>query len=103
VRVTVLASDPARWILETAQGWAAAGDLPTVVLLDAAAALARRGHPDADVVRAAQAGGVTVAVHDGALLRRGVAPAAVADGVTVVDLDEVADLVTTGADRALWY
>jgi len=102
VRVTVLASDPARWVLETARGWAQAGDAPTVVLLDAAAALARPGHPDADVVRAAQAGGVAVAVHDGALRRRGVAPSAVADGVRVIDLDAVADLVTNG-DRALWY
>ena len=103
MRVTVLVSDPARWVLEAACGWVAGGDATTVVLLDAAAALARPGHPDAGAVRKAQEGGVTVVVHDGALVRRGMAPGAVADGVAVVDLDEVADLITTGADRALWY
>jgi intracellular sulfur oxidation DsrE/DsrF family protein len=101
VRVTVVASDPGRWVLETAAAWVRQGDVATVVLVDAAAALARPGHPEHGAIAAALAGGVKVAAHEAALRRRGVG--AVADGVRVVDLDEVAHLVTAGADKALWY
>lgn len=100
MRVTVLVSDRAAWALGVAQAWARAGDAVTLVLLDAAAATARPEHADAHSLAAALAGGVRVAVHDAALRRR--ALRVLAEGVTIVDLDEVAELVTAGADRSVW-
>lgn len=100
MRVTLLVSNRGAWALDLAVEWARAGDVVTLVLLDSAAAMARPDHADADALAAAVAGGVGVAVHDAALRRRGlVSPA---QGVTVLDLDEVAELVTVGADRAVW-
>lgn len=111
MRVTLLVSTEVGWALGVAAAWARAGDSVTVVLLAAAAASARAGHDDAVALVAAREAGVAVAAHDAALARRALhvarpearSPgAALADGVSVVDLDDVADLVTTGADKAVW-
>lgn len=102
MRVTVLVSHDARWALELAAAWSAAGDQVRVVLLDSAAALVRPGHRDTARVTEAMAAGVGVSVHDDAVARRALPGGAVADGVTVVDLDEVAGAVIDGADRAVW-
>ncbi|MDP8977962.1 MAG: DsrE family protein [Actinomycetota bacterium] len=102
MRVTVLVSDDARWALELATAWAADGDDVRVVLLDSAAALARPGHHDTARVATAMDAGVGVSVHDDAVARRALPDGAVVDGVTVVDLDEVAGAVTEDADRAVW-
>ncbi|MDQ3537845.1 MAG: hypothetical protein M3415_03460 [Actinomycetota bacterium] len=72
----------------------------TVVLLDRAAASARPGSSDAAAVTTAITAGVTVAAHDDALRRRGIQQ--VVDGIQVVDLDRVADLLTGGADQVAW-
>ncbi|MBW3602050.1 MAG: DsrE family protein [Actinobacteria bacterium] len=102
MRFTVLVSHDARWALELATAWSAVGDDVRVVLLDSAAALARPGHRDAARVTTAMDAGVGVWVHDDAVARRALPGGAVVDGVTVVDLDEVADAVTDGTDRAVW-
>jgi hypothetical protein len=101
-RHAVLVSTDPQWALELARAWAAAGDEVTLVLLDAAAALARPAHPLGDRVASAAGAGVTLLVHDGALRRRGLDRAAVRGDLKVVTLDEVADLVADGADRAVW-
>lgn len=107
MRVTLLVSTGVPWALGVAAAWARAGDRVTVVLLDAAAASARVGHEDGAALTAAADTGVAVAAHDAALARRaltgGTEPGAgLAAGIAVVDLDDLADLVTTGADKAVW-
>lgn len=102
MRHAVLVSRDPRWALDLARAWVGSGDTVTTVLLDRAAALARPGHADAAAVTAALAAGVAVSVHDDALRRRGLAGTTLTDGCKVIDLDEIADLVTDGADRAVW-
>lgn len=102
MRHTVLVSRDPRWALGLAQRWAHTGDTVTVVLLDQGAALARPGHADADALTDAVAAGVTVTVHDDALRRRALAGRPLPEAMKTVDLDEVADLVTDGTDRAVW-
>lgn len=102
MRVALLLSrDPAGG-LALARAWAADGDDVTAVLLDGAAAAARAGHVHADVVAGALRDRVAVSALDEALGRRGIAADALVDGVKRVDLDEVADLVAEGADKAVW-
>ncbi|HWB72056.1 MAG TPA: hypothetical protein VG452_07545 [Egibacteraceae bacterium] len=102
MRVAVLVSDDLRWALLLARTWVGAGDGVQVVLLDAAAAAARPGHEDAAAVGAALRDGVVVGVHDDALRSRALTGGGLVDGAKVVDLDEIADLVTEGADKAVW-
>lgn len=100
-RTLLISSDPL-FALQLAARWQAGEDTVSAVLLDAAAAVARAAHPDAAAITEALQTGVAVAVHDDALRRRAVASGAVVDGVKVVDLDEVADLVGDGSDWAVW-
>lgn len=102
MRVALLLSQCSAQGLALARAWREAGDEVDVVLLDGAVAAARRGHARAELVRAALAAGAAVAAHDEALRRRGVTDGALLDGVKTVDLDEVADLVAEGADKAVW-
>ncbi|HUH07545.1 MAG TPA: hypothetical protein VML96_07020 [Egibacteraceae bacterium] len=102
MRLTVLTSHPATSTVALAASWASAGDSVTLVLLDAAAALARTGHPAARALAEAERVGVVVVAHDDALRRRGLIGRSVSDGVKAIDLDEVADLVVDGADKAVW-
>lgn len=103
MRVTVLVASSTRWAVEVATSWARGGDAVTVVLLAGAVAEARPGHPDGAILAAAQEVGVVVAAHDEALRRRALHPSGLAEGVKLVDLDEIADLVTSGADKAVWW
>lgn len=103
MRVTVLVSGGVPWSLDIACSWSRAGDRVTVVLLDGAAASVRRHHDHEPAVRAALQAGVTVLAHDTALRRRALQTDALLEGVEPVDLDAVADLVTTGADKAVWW
>lgn len=102
-RVTVLVSSRVGEVLPLVQAWARAGDVITVVLLDEAAASARPGHADGAALRALAEAGVLVAAHDDALRRRALPLDGLAEAVEAVDLDEVAELVTQGADRAVWW
>lgn len=86
--------------LRLAVSWAG-DDTVTAVLLDGASAVLRAGHVDEGRVTEAVDAGVTVAVHDESLRRRGLRQPAV-DGVKVIDLTELADLVATGSDRVVW-
>ena len=96
----LLVGRDAREGLRLAVSWAAAGDTVTVVLLAEAAAVARPGHAQSARIDEAVAAGVDVRAHDEALRRRGIrSPVA---GVKPPDLDELADLVTAGADRTVW-
>lgn len=103
MRVTVLISSRLRWALEVVTSWARDGVLVTVVLLAGASGAARPGHREAEAVTAAQAAGVVVTVHDEALRRRALRSGALAEGIKLVDLDEMAELVTSGADKAVWW
>ncbi|MGH3112990.1 MAG: DsrE family protein [Gaiellaceae bacterium] len=101
MRIALLVSTDLAWALQLARLWTAEGDDVTVVLLDAAAAAAREGHGHAEAVNAAMAGGVAVVAHTDALRRRAIGPERRLAGVKTVDLDEVADLVTEGADHVI--
>jgi predicted peroxiredoxin len=101
-RIALLISHDVPWALQLAVGWAGAGDAVTAVLLDAAAAAARAGHVDAPALAAALEAGVGLAAEEGALRRRGIASDALADGVKVLDLDEIADLLVDGSSKAVW-
>ncbi len=102
MRVTLLVSSHPAQALALAAAWVRAGDDLTVVLLDAAAALARPGHAQGEAVQALAAAGAVVGAHDDALRRRALPADAVVAGVKVLDLDDVADLVT-GGDRTIWW
>lgn len=102
MRVGLLVSTELDEAVGLARDWVADGATVTVVLLDGATAHARAGHARAGVTGALVGEGVTVLAHDAALRRRGIRPAALAEGVKVCDLDEVADLVAEGVDRAVW-
>lgn len=97
----LLASDDVAAAVALAEAWAAGGDTVTAVLVDAAAGSARAGHLDGAALRRALAAGVAVGAHDEALRRRGLEPARLAEGVKVLSIGEIADLVAT-ADRAVW-
>ena len=73
-----------------------------VVLLDASAASARASHPCAARIREALTAGVVVSVHDEAALRRGMTTADVVEGVKIVDLDEIADVVADAPGTVMW-
>ncbi|MPZ73511.1 MAG: hypothetical protein GEU74_09820 [Nitriliruptorales bacterium] len=98
----VLVSHDPGWALRVARQLRAGRTAAPIVLLDAAAAVARPTHPLADLVRQALDAGVWVAVHDEAALRRGLSAQALVDGVKTVDLDEIADLVAEATEAVLW-
>lgn len=102
MRVALLLSRDPLGGLALARAWADDGDDVTVVLLDGAAAASRAGHAHAGAVSEALGHRVAVSVLDEALGRRGIGADALVEGVKRVDLDEVADLVAEGADKAAW-
>lgn len=94
-RVLLVSHDPA-----LALAVAAGGGVSHLVLLDAAAAVARGDHPLAGDLAEVLDAGTAIAVHDDAAARRGVRePSA---GIKSVDLDEVADLVADAPGRVMW-
>lgn len=97
----LLSAEPVAGLM-LARAWVAAGEDVEVVLLDRAVAAARRGHGDAAVITESLAAGIVVGALDESLRRRGIEGAALVDGVKPVDLDELADLVGEGADKAVW-
>jgi intracellular sulfur oxidation DsrE/DsrF family protein len=102
VRRAVLVSRDVAWAAALAADWRAGGDDVTIVLLDAAAGAVRPGADGAASLSATVDAGVSVAVEEGALRRRGLVGKPLLDGVKVVALDEVADLVADGAERVVW-
>lgn len=102
MRVTFLVSSHVDTALPLADAWRRAGDRLTLVLLDAASAAARPGHPCAGALAALGQAGVTLGAHDDALRRRALTGGSLVDGVTVLDLDDVADLVVAG-ERTVWW
>jgi predicted peroxiredoxin len=102
VRTALLVSGEVDWPLSLAVAWAAAGETVTAVLMDTAVGSARGAHASAEAVRSALEAGVTLAVEEGALRRRGIEAARLLEGVKVLDLDEVADLLVDGSTRAVW-
>lgn len=102
MRIVLLLSNAAPEALELARAWRDAGDQVELVLLDGAVAAARRAHPLAAALKAVLAAGVAVSAHQEALSRRGVTEGGLLDGVKAVELDEVADLVAEGSDKAVW-
>ena len=100
MRRTVLVSHDPGLALDVCTAWAPDDDV-TLVLLDHAAAVLRRGHELAGAYADAARAGVALIVHDHALRRRGLPVDRVPDSCKVADLDEIADLVAT-ADRAAW-
>ncbi|MPZ87315.1 MAG: hypothetical protein GEU81_04400 [Nitriliruptorales bacterium] len=103
MRVTVLVSSRPRWALDVVTSWARDGDSVTVVLLAGASGAARPGHPAAETLAAAQSAGVVITAHDEALHRRALGSGVLVEGIKPIDLDEMADLVTSGADKAVWW
>jgi hypothetical protein len=101
VRIALLVSTDLPWALQLACLWAAQGDHVTVVLFDAAAAAARAGNLHAVAVNGAMTAGAVVVAYTDALRRRAIGPERRIEGIKTVDLDEVADLVTEGADKVI--
>jgi hypothetical protein len=97
----LLVSRDVVWSLELARGWAR-DDAVQVVLLDGAVASARPGHSDHDAVAAAVDAGVVVAAHAAAAGRRAMGPGELADGVKLVDLDEIADVISDTTGQVIW-
>jgi hypothetical protein len=102
VRTTILVSDDLRWAIELAQAWVSADDQVTVVLLDTAAAAARVGSADAAALAAVLGAGGSVLAEERAVQRRVIGAAALVDGVKVLRLEELADLLVDGTDKAVW-
>ena len=100
MRVTLLVSSDPAVALGLATSWAAAGETVTAVLLDAATGLLRRAHPDHDALEVALHEGVSVLAQVDGSHRRGSGDEAAVKGV---DLDEIAELVTHGADKVVWW
>lgn len=98
-RTLLISREPAE-ALALAVRLAEAGDEVRAVLLDGAVAVARAGHADRRALTAAAKAGVVLSAHDEALRQRAITEPA--DQIKVVDLEEVADTVTDGADRVLW-
>jgi hypothetical protein len=101
VRIALLVSTDLPWALQLARLWAGQGDHVTVVLLDSAAAAAREGHLHADAVSQAMIAGAAVVAHIDALRRRAIGPERRVEGIKTADLDEIAGLITEGADRVI--
>lgn len=96
----LLVSRDVRWALQLAGRESGA---PTqVVLLDRAVSAARPGHADHAAVTWAVDAGVVVAAHDAAAARRALGPGQLADGVKLVDLDEIADLIAETTGQVMW-
>lgn len=99
-RVLLVSRDVA-WALQLARQWVP-GEATQVVLLDLAVASARAGHTDHAAVAAAVDAGVVVAVHAAAAARRALGPGELAEGVKVIDLDEIADLIADATGQVMW-
>ena len=102
MRHALLVSGPVDWPFALAAAWVRADDEVVVVLLDGAVAASRASADTAAAIGDLLTAGVSVLAEDGALRRRGIAAAAIVDGVKVTGLDEVADLVADGSDRVVW-
>lgn len=102
MRISLLVSGCVTEALGLATCWAGAGDTVTVVLLDSAAAAARRGHGAGAALAEATRAGIVLAVQDEALARVAVRSEDRSDDVKVMDLGEIADLVAEQSDRVLW-
>ncbi|MGH8910646.1 MAG: hypothetical protein ACRD0K_30165 [Egibacteraceae bacterium] len=102
MRIALLSSTDLRWAVQLAVTWTEQGDDVTLVLLDGASAAVRQGHEDAPILSEAIRMGCAVLAHTDALRRRAIGADRRIDGVKAVDLDEVADLVTEGADKVVW-
>ena len=100
-RTTILLSAGDCWPLSLAAKLAATGQV-TVVLLDRGADLARPAHPSAGRVTAAVVAGVAVLVDSDALLRRGIAPTAIAADIKPTDIAMVGDLLVDATDKVIW-
>lgn len=97
----LLVSRDVGWALRLAARWAT-GCATQVVLMDGAVAAARAGHRDHAAVIAAAEAGAVIAVHEAAAARRAMAAGQLPDGVKVVDLDEIADLVGDATGQVMW-
>lgn len=102
MHIALLVSTDLPWAVDLARTWKGQGDEVTIVLLDGAAAAARQGHAEAVSVSDALGLGLEVLAHDDALRRRAIRADRTLEGVKAADLDEIADLVTEGADKVVW-
>ncbi|CAN5473869.1 hypothetical protein BH23ACT9_BH23ACT9_02110 [soil metagenome] len=102
MRTTILVSAGDCWPLHLAATLATAGDPVTVVLLDRAADLARPAHPSQRRIRSALQAGVEIMVDEAALRRRGIPPAATAEGIKPTDIGAIGDLLVDGTEKVVW-
>ena len=100
--VLALVSSPCSSAFELVDVWLAGPTAVEVVLLDAAAATARVGHPAAAALERVLSAGAVVLVSDEAASRRGITGVALLDGVKTVTLDEVADLIGDTSATVVW-
>lgn len=101
MRTVVLISRDPDWALELATAWAATRAV-TAVLCDHAAVRARAHHPAADALASAADAGVVLRVQDEAIAARGIPAGTLSPAVKPADIDEIADLLADGTDKAVW-
>jgi predicted peroxiredoxin len=102
VRIAVLVSDDVPWAFSLARTWAADDDEVTLVLLDTAVASARAGSSEEGLLAGALGAGIAILAEERALQRRVLDPRDIVDGVKVLRLDELADLLVDDSDKAVW-
>lgn len=78
------------------------GATVTLVLLDDAAAMARRTHPAAGALDLLADAGVEMHVDDGAMRRRGLSPGDLHGAVKPSDIAAIGDLIIDATDKVIW-
>lgn len=100
--ITVLLSSSRTSGIDIARSLAKDHPQLVVVLCDAAAPLARHDHPQAQLIQALQAAGVTVYAECAACERRGIDPDRLGEAIALVSASEVADLLVDSTTKVVW-
>lgn len=100
--ITVLLSSSRASGIHIAQSLATDHPQLVVVLCDAATPLARHDHPEANLIQALQAAGVTVYAEKAACQRRGIDPQRLGEAITLISAESVADLLVDSTTKVVW-
>lgn len=100
--ITVLLSSSRTSGIAIAQSLASDHPQLVVVLCDAATPLARHDHPQAHLITALQAEGVTVHAERDACERRGISLERLASGVNPIDTEAIATMLIDATTKVVW-
>lgn len=90
-----------RYILGLADGLRKKGNNVTLFLIENGVMAARKGAKIGDTLNELSRQGATVLAEDIALQSRGVTQ--LVDGVSMSNMDHLADLIASGSDKVIWY